>query len=165
MLNEAEMSQFLEDCLMLNTTESVVSFASSSDAYSKLRSAIKSGTLTGTDFEAFVRNLLRDFQPGRVFYGDKLLALIAQVVIHGPQPFAGMYLSELAALDCGELPISPRVAALGLKVHRRLFPETTARIWSLSNSVHYDRIEFFNVVDPEPPTNSSIASGSIAWVA
>ena len=165
MLSDAEMSQFLEDCLMLNTTESVASFASSSDAYSKLRSAIESGTLTGPDIEAFVKNLLRDFQPGRVFYGDKLLALVAQVVIRGPQPFSGRYLSELTALDCAELPISPRVAALGLKEHRRLFPETTAKTWSLSNSVRYDRIELFDVVDPEPPTNSSIASGSIAWVA
>ena len=165
MLSAAEISQFLEDCLMLNTTESVASFANSSDAYSELRSAIENGTLTGAEIDAFVKDLLRDFQPGRVFYGDKLLALIAQVVIHGPQPFAGKYLSELSVLDCGELPISPRVAALGLKAHRRLFPETTARTWYLSSSVRYDQIEFFNVVDPEPSTNGSIASGSIVWVA
>ena len=166
MLTEAQKMAFLEDSAMLNTPESFASFVRSTDVFSSLRSNIESGTLTGGDIRLFVEDLLRGFQVGKTFYGDKLLALIAHVVQSGPEPFAGSYLSELSELECGELPISTRVAKLALDERRRFYPETLFRTWEISSLIATEAaIEF----EPEVATNGvtldNTISNSLNWAA
>ena len=164
MLTEEQKMAFLEDSAMLNTPESFASFVRSTDLFTSLRSNIESGTLTGSDIRLFVEDLLRGFQVGKAFYGDKVLALIAQVVQSGPEPFAGGYLSELSELECGELPISTRVAKLALDERRR-FSETVTRTWEISSPIATEAaIEY----EPKVATNGvtyNTVSNSLDWAA
>ena len=110
--------------------------------------------------EQFVQKLLLDFQVGKAFYGDKLLALIAEVVQRGPEPFAGRYLSELSRLECAELPISTRVARLALDERRRFFPETLARNWEISRPIPTEAtIEY----EPGVTTNEVKSDNTVSY--
>lgn len=166
MLSESQKIGFLEDTAMLNTPESFTAFVRSTDVYSSLRRKIQSGTLTGSDIRLFVEDLLLGFQVGKTFYGDKVLALIAHVVQRGPEPFAARYLSELSELECGELPISTRVARLALDERRRYYPETLARTWEISSPIATEgAIEY----EPEGATDGvtldNTVSSSLNWAA
>lgn len=110
MLNSDEISQFLEDSVMLNTAESFTMFASASPLLQRLKQMLNSGALTGAEIQDFVGRTLKGFEVGRAFYADKILGLVAQLVATGPEPFAGRYLRELGAIKSSELPLSPRVA-------------------------------------------------------
>ena len=95
---------------MLSTAESFMLFVSNSTTFASLRDQVDAGGLNGAAIRTFVASVLDGFQVGRAFHGDKILALIAQLVAYGPEPFAGQYLRELGALYCSELPLSPRIA-------------------------------------------------------
>lgn len=105
---------------MLTTPESLERHIVSDSACCELRRRIESATLSTEDIEAFVERLLQDFHPGRTFYGDKLLALVAVAVATGPEPFSSCFLRELAELQCAELPLAPRVARHMLQQGGRL---------------------------------------------
>lgn len=164
MLDNDQIRGFLDDTAMLGTPESFATYASASSIYKMLRARIESGTLTGSDIQSFVSNLMCDFQPGRTFYGDKVLALLARVVAGGPEPFAQRYLEDLAELQCPELLVSSHVARLTLGDREKSSSLTKATILELSNAVFlYSHIEFFWTIYPPTDRTEGVPSAS-AWL-
>ena len=168
-LTDDEVVGFLEESAMLSTTESFVLFASASVTFRTLRDRVTSGTLTGAAIEEFVEGILRGFQPGHAFYADKVLALIAQLVGSGPEPFAARYLAELAALDCAELPLSPRVARRVLRQRELSYSETSTSEFRFPERL-YGREEpwYSSSVYPHPSEYrdpSVVFSAPLDWAA
>lgn len=77
-----------------------------------------------------------EFRPGRAFYGDKVLALVALVLETGPEPFASQFLDELASLECAEIPLASRMARRVLLRRKPFFPSTAIRTEVISGPVY-----------------------------
>lgn len=144
MLSSEDLQKFLEDSATVNTVESFLRFLGVSEIVQQLETKIASGALTDEAMRSFVKGLLVQFIPGRAFYGDKLLALLAYLVRLRPGAFATDFLSELVDLSCQEIPLAPRLAQLLLR-KRKTMATMTARethVWhplwrEEDNSVHW----------------------------
>lgn len=75
----------------------------------KVRHALSSGELTDESIRHFVSQLIRDFQPQRLFPYDLTLAAVAVAVAPRSTSFVDEFLSSLSALNLRELPMAPRV--------------------------------------------------------
>lgn len=79
------------------------------------------------DVEALVAELARSVRPGRRFYGDTALAAIAVVLEHSPGQFAENILSSMARVNAAELPMTPRIARIALRIRNTRFAKTTMK--------------------------------------
>ena len=168
MLTEEEIAHFLDESAMLGTTESFAFFASRSPLPRTLRSRVNSATLVGQDIEDFVERILMDYQVGRTFYADRILALVAQLASEGPEPFASRYLRELASLKSAELPLSPRVARRVLRQRELSFSETSVSEREFSDRLYGELgADYSSTVlpcDDACPDVSVITSPTLTWL-
>lgn len=169
MLNSDEISQFLEDSVMLNTTESFTMFASASPVLQRMKQLLDSGAMTGAEIQGFVERILKGFVIGRAFYADRILGLVAQLVATGPEPFAGRYLRELGAIKSPELQLSPRVARRILRQRERSFSETTVTEFKFSDRLYGERdLQTSSIAYPRPGPQrdpSVVISQPLNWAA
>ena len=159
-LSEKEVARFLDESAMLATTEALERHVLSDAAFRELRSRIESAALSVADVEAFVDGLLVEFRPGRTFYGDKVLALVAMVLETGPEPFANRFLDELASLECAEIPLASRMARRILHRRKPFFPSTAIRTEVISDPAYgADEIILVETIvgsNEKPPQDRSV---------
>ena len=167
MITEDEVAHFLDESAMLGTTESFALFASRSSLLKTLRNRVNSATIVGQDIEEFVGRILKDYQMGRTFYADRILALVAQLASEGPEPFASRYLRELASLKSAELPLSPRVARRVLRQRELSFSETSVSEREFSDRLYSELgSDYSSTVlpcDDACPDSSVITSPTLTW--
>jgi hypothetical protein len=84
------------------------------------------------DIEEFVRERLVDLKPKTYFPHEPAFCALAVALETLPMPAAEGFLSELAALKIAEMPISSRVAALGLQRRRELLTSNTQAVFKVA---------------------------------
>lgn len=90
-----------------------------SEEVDAIRLALYQGEIDEESLRDLVAGLFRGFQPGVLFAHDLTLAAVAVVLENRPTRTAEEFVSELARVDCPELPLASRVAQECLRVQMR----------------------------------------------
>lgn len=106
---------FVDTFSCISTAEALF-YALEKDTNIKLAAdALRKGTISDSEIERFVNDLLSTFKVGETFAGDLPFAALAVTVKDHFGQFANRFLAELNSLHLSELPLSPRIASLVFK--------------------------------------------------
>jgi hypothetical protein len=119
----------------ISTAEGLRGFLAGSVEVGAVRRALAEGSISTEDISEFVSELLKDFRPGRRFFGDVQIAAICVAIETLPGSFAEGFLSDLSTVDASETPLAPRVARIARAKRGQLLPEQTDRLMQISTEI------------------------------